>query len=96
MNLYQTLFYSWATFFSLGEAQYIDDIPIRGDELHGAFVVSTIGNCQLDSIDPFNALVFNSNVLVKLFLLIITFHRNPMVSLRILIPKISNMETNLS
>ena len=41
----------------LGEAEYIDDIPLRGNELHGVFVVSQFGNCQLEAIDPSEALV---------------------------------------
>lgn len=41
----------------IGEAEYIDDIPVRGDELHGVFVVSTTANCQLESIDASEALV---------------------------------------
>lgn len=40
-----------------GEAQYIDDIPLRGDELHGAFVFSNVGNCVLDSVNASRALV---------------------------------------
>jgi len=40
-----------------GEAQYTDDIPLRPGELHGAFVQSTVANCQIDSIDPSEALV---------------------------------------
>lgn len=40
-----------------GEAKYIVDIPYLSNELHGAFVVSTIGSCQIDSIDASKALV---------------------------------------
>ena len=40
-----------------GEAQYTDDIPLLPGELHAAFVLSTVANCQLDSIDPSKALV---------------------------------------
>ena len=40
----------------LGEAQYVDDIPVRSGELHGAFVYSTQANCQIDTIDASAAL----------------------------------------
>jgi xanthine dehydrogenase molybdopterin-binding subunit B len=43
--------------FNLGEAKYIDDIPVRVDELHGAFVMSTVANCLLDEVDASIALV---------------------------------------
>ncbi|XP_068702018.1 xanthine dehydrogenase/oxidase-like [Montipora foliosa] len=39
-----------------GEAQYVSDIPSQGGELCAAFVVSTQGNCKVDSIDPSEAL----------------------------------------
>ncbi|XP_046441655.1 indole-3-acetaldehyde oxidase-like isoform X1 [Daphnia pulex] len=39
-----------------GEAKYIDDIPIRVDELYGAFVLSTAANCLLDKVDATLAL----------------------------------------
>ena len=41
-----------------GEAQYVDDIPLRPDELHAAFVLSTVGNCRIESIDASAALVY--------------------------------------
>ena len=43
--------------FNLGEAKYIDDIPVRVDELYGAFVMSTVANCLLDEVDASIALV---------------------------------------
>nr|XP_058949586.1 xanthine dehydrogenase/oxidase-like isoform X1 [Pocillopora verrucosa] len=39
-----------------GEAQYISDIPMQGGELHAAFVISTQGNCKIDSYDASEAL----------------------------------------
>ncbi|KAJ7388015.1 hypothetical protein OS493_040376, partial [Desmophyllum pertusum] len=39
-----------------GEAQYVSDIPIQGGELYAAFVVSTKGNCKIDSLDASEAL----------------------------------------
>ncbi|XP_048577165.1 xanthine dehydrogenase/oxidase isoform X2 [Nematostella vectensis] len=39
-----------------GEAQYTDDIPFVGGELHAAFVISTLGNCKLDQIDTSEAM----------------------------------------
>ncbi|KAL9979239.1 hypothetical protein ACROYT_G016871 [Oculina patagonica] len=39
-----------------GEAQYVSDIPIQGGELYAAFVVSTQGNCKIDSLDASEAL----------------------------------------
>lgn len=39
-----------------GEAKYIDDMPLRADELHGAFVLSTMANCSIDKIDASEAL----------------------------------------
>ena len=47
--------------FPLGEAKYIDDIPVRVDELYGAFVLSTVANCVLDKIDASTALVIYAN-----------------------------------
>ncbi|XP_022826465.1 xanthine dehydrogenase-like [Spodoptera litura] len=39
-----------------GEAKYTDDIPTFPREVHGAFVLSTIGKGRIVSIDPSNAL----------------------------------------
>jgi CO/xanthine dehydrogenase Mo-binding subunit len=33
-----------------GEAQYLDDLPLRGDELHAAFVLSTQADATIDKI----------------------------------------------
>ena len=43
--------------FPLGEAKYIDDIPVCSNELFGAFVLSTVANCYIDQIDASDALV---------------------------------------
>ena len=40
-----------------GEIKYTADMPVRHGELHGAFVLSTKGNCDLISIDATGALV---------------------------------------
>ena len=40
-----------------GEITYTADIPTRQGELHGAYVLSTKGNCDLVSIDATEALV---------------------------------------
>ena len=40
-----------------GEAIFANDMPILPGELHGAFVYSTVANCELDSVDPSPALV---------------------------------------
>lgn len=40
-----------------GEAQYVNDIPHQKGELFAAFVNSTIANCDLDVVDPSEALV---------------------------------------
>ncbi|XP_028411480.1 xanthine dehydrogenase-like [Dendronephthya gigantea] len=34
-----------------GEAQYTDDIPRQEDEIYGAFVTTTQGNCKLSNVD---------------------------------------------
>ena len=39
-----------------GEAIYVNDIPEIPGELHAAFVYSTIANCDLDTVDPTEAL----------------------------------------
>ena len=40
-----------------GEIQYTGDIPHKQGELHGAFVLSSIANCDIVSVDPSEALV---------------------------------------
>ena len=35
-----------------GEAEYVDDIPRRHDEVHPASVVSTQANCDIKSVTP--------------------------------------------
>jgi xanthine dehydrogenase/oxidase len=40
-----------------GEAVYVNDLPIVPGELCAAFVSSTVANCELDSVDPSDALV---------------------------------------
>lgn len=40
-----------------GEAEYVSDIaPFKG-EVHAAFVISTQARCDLDTVDPSDALV---------------------------------------
>ncbi|XP_047097129.1 indole-3-acetaldehyde oxidase-like [Schistocerca piceifrons] len=39
-----------------GEAEYVNDIPTTSRELHGAFVVTTVGSGTIQSIDPSEAL----------------------------------------
>lgn len=39
-----------------GEAQYASDIPTQGGELYAAFVISSQGNCKIDSLDASEAL----------------------------------------
>ena len=39
-----------------GEAQFINDIPPTPNELHAAYVVTTVANCDLDTVDPSEAL----------------------------------------
>ncbi|CAH3170659.1 unnamed protein product [Porites lobata] len=39
-----------------GEAQYVSDIPTQGGELCAAFVVSTQGNCKINTVDTSQAL----------------------------------------
>ena len=40
-----------------GEAEYLDDSPKFPGELHAAFVLATLANCELDLVDPSPALV---------------------------------------
>jgi xanthine dehydrogenase large subunit len=44
-------------FFSAGEAEYINDIPDLPGVLHAAFVLTTVAQGYVDSIDPSEALV---------------------------------------
>lgn len=44
-----------------GEAQYVNDIHEQLGELHGAFVLSSLGNAGIDSFDPSGALVGRSS-----------------------------------
>ena len=46
----------WSVWFS-GEAEFIDDQPALPDELYGHYVLSTIANAKIDSIDASKALV---------------------------------------
>ena len=39
-----------------GEAEYVLDIPSLNNELHAAFITSTIGNCSIDQIETSEAL----------------------------------------
>ncbi|KAG7171465.1 Indole-3-acetaldehyde oxidase-like [Homarus americanus] len=39
-----------------GEAVYLDDIPLLHNELHGAFIQSTVANAKIKSIKPSEAL----------------------------------------
>jgi xanthine dehydrogenase/oxidase len=39
-----------------GEAEYVLDIPSLNNELHAAFIISTVGNCFVDQIDTTDAL----------------------------------------
>ncbi|KAK3581541.1 hypothetical protein CHS0354_031882 [Potamilus streckersoni] len=40
-----------------GEAEYVNDIPLQPGELHAAFVISTVGNAKIQSIDASAALL---------------------------------------
>ena len=40
-----------------GEAIYSGDVPILPNELHAAFVYSTMANCELDTVDTSEAMV---------------------------------------
>ena len=39
-----------------GEAEYVGDIPERHDEVHAAFVVATQANCDIESVNPGEAM----------------------------------------
>jgi xanthine dehydrogenase molybdopterin-binding subunit B len=43
--------------FSIGAAQYVNDIPLIPGELQAVFVCSNVGNAKLKSIDASKALV---------------------------------------
>lgn len=51
-----------ANMLAAGEARFVDDMPSLADELFGAFVLSTQGNCTLAAIDPSKALASNLGV----------------------------------
>ena len=58
MSIWKTLFIMIdLKTYTVGEAEYIDDIPKNPNEVHAAFVLATIGNCELDTVDPSPALV---------------------------------------
>ena len=40
-----------------GEAIYSGDMPVLPNEVHAAFVYSTVANCQLDFVDTSEAMV---------------------------------------
>ena len=40
-----------------GEAEYVNDIPLKSGELHAAFVLSNRANCTIASVDASQALV---------------------------------------
>ena len=40
-----------------GEAKYTTDVPTLPEEIHAAFVLSTVGNAKILSVDPTPALV---------------------------------------
>ena len=40
-----------------GEAEYVGDIAPAKGEVHAAFVTTTLANCDLDVVDPADALV---------------------------------------
>jgi CO/xanthine dehydrogenase Mo-binding subunit len=51
-----------------GEAEYVADISPSKGELHAAFVISNIANCDLDVVDTSEALVcFYFLLLIFLF-----------------------------
>ncbi len=55
-----------------GEAVYANDFPNLPNELFAAFVYSTVANCQLDTVDPTNALVMNrAHIIRDIFLYLI-------------------------
>jgi xanthine dehydrogenase/oxidase len=43
-----------------GEAEYVADISPAKGELAAAFVISDVANCDLDTVDPSEALVILS------------------------------------
>ena len=56
-----------------GEAIYINDIPEIPGELHAAFVYSTIANCDLDTVDPTEALAMPGEKIHKSTLQVLNF-----------------------
>ena len=42
-----------------GEAEYVNDIPQVNGELHAAFVLTSVANCDIVSVDTAEALVIN-------------------------------------
>ena len=64
-----------------GEAIYVNDIPEIPGELHAAFVYSTIANCDLDTVDPTEALAMPgsteviSDLIFTIYLMKILFYR---------------------
>ena len=40
-----------------GEAEYVGDLPVKSGELHAAFVLSTVANCEIGAVDTSEALV---------------------------------------
>lgn len=53
--LYENFWYEMLQ--ATGEAVYMDDIPAYPDQLEAAFVLSTVGNAKLGTIDASEALV---------------------------------------
>ena len=49
-----------------GEAEYVADISPSKGELHAAFVISNIANCDLDVVDTLEALVCFSFIIFNL------------------------------
>ena len=49
--------YNYIWFQTTGKAEYINDTPAQQHELYAAFVISTVGNAKLQSMDPSKALV---------------------------------------
>ncbi len=45
-----------------GEAQFVNDIPASAKEVHAAYVTATVANCELDTVDPTEALAMSGVV----------------------------------
>ena len=56
-NFYYPTYHQFLYLQACGEAVYIDDIPEFPGQLEAAFVLSTVGNAKLASIDASEALV---------------------------------------